>query len=129
MGGMVAAIEKGFPQREIMEASYNYQKSVESKERIVIGVNAYDSAETTPLQILKIDTRVEEEQIARLQRVRETRNYQAHQKALNRLRTTAQQGDNLMPAIIEAVRVYAAAGEITEVLRGVFGEYKDPSLF
>ena len=129
MGGMVAAIEKGFPQREIMEASYNYQKSVESKERIVIGVNAYDSAETTPLQILKIDPRVEEEQIARLQRVRETRNYQAHQKALNRLRTTAQQGDNLMPAIIEAVRVYAAAGEITEVLRGVFGEYKDPSLF
>jgi len=129
MGGMVAAIEKGFPQREIMEASYNYQKSVESKERIVIGVNAYDSAETTPLQILKIDPRVEEEQIARLQRVRETRNYQAHQKALNRLRTTAQQGDNLMPAIIEAVRAYAAAGEITEVLRGVFGEYKDPSLF
>lgn len=129
MGGMLLAIEKGFPQREIMEASYNYQKSIESKDRIIVGVNAYGSEETVPIELLKIDPRVEEEQIARLQRVRETRDHKAHQKALVRLQDTAQQGENLMPAIIESVRAYASVGEITDLLRGVFGEYKDPAVF
>jgi methylmalonyl-CoA mutase N-terminal domain/subunit len=129
LGGMIAAIEKGFPQREIMEAAYNYQKTLESKERIVVGVNAYNSGETAPIEILKIPPQVEEEQVRRLQRVREKRDYHAHQKALSRLETTARQGDNLMPAIIEAVRAYASIGEIIDVLRGVFGEYKDPAFF
>jgi methylmalonyl-CoA mutase N-terminal domain/subunit len=130
MGGAVAAIEKGFMQREIMESAYCYQKEVESKKRIIVGVNEFVSEEKTPVKILRIDPEIEKKLIERLKEVKRQRNNVKVKKALDMLRRSAEkENENLMPHIIRAVREYATLGEICDVLREVFGEYKPPAIF
>ncbi|MEM3728587.1 MAG: methylmalonyl-CoA mutase family protein [Candidatus Bathyarchaeia archaeon] len=130
MGGAVAAIEKGFMQKEIMESAYRYQKEVESKKRIVVGVNEFISEEKTPIKILRIDPEIEKTLIKRLNEVKRQRNNTKVKEALDNLRKAAEKEDaNLMPFIIQAVKEYATLGEICDILRQVFGEYKPPSIF
>jgi len=130
MGGAVAAIEKGFMQREIMESAYRYQKEVESKKRIVVGVNEFISEEKTPIKILRIDPEIEKKLVERLNEVKRQRNNAKVKEALDKLHKAAEKEDeNLMPHIIQAVKEYATLGEICDVLRKVFGEYKPPSIF
>jgi methylmalonyl-CoA mutase N-terminal domain/subunit len=130
MGGAVAAIEKGFMQREIMESAYRYQKEVESKKRIVVGVNEFVSEEKTPIKILRIDPEIEKTLVKRLNEVKRQRNNAKVKEALDNLRKAAEKEDvNLMPFMIQAVKEYATLGEICDTLRQVFGEYKPPSIF
>jgi methylmalonyl-CoA mutase, N-terminal domain len=124
MGGMVAAIEKSYPQREIAEASYRYQMAVDKKEKIIVGVNDFVTPEK-PLDILQIDETVERRQHARLQELRADRSSAEVERRLNALRKTAEGSDNLMPFIYDAVKAYATLGEICEAMRTVFGAYEE----
>ncbi|MFN2498125.1 MAG: methylmalonyl-CoA mutase [Pyrinomonadaceae bacterium] len=128
MGGMVEAIEKGFPQREIQDSAYQYQKAVERGEQVIVGVNKYamdDEAAQVPT--LVIDESVREHQVERLQRTRDQRDAGAVANALENLRRAAQNNENTMPATIEAVRAYATLGEICSALRDVYGIYEEPA--
>src|SRR5215475_3220213 len=128
MGGMVAAIEKSFPQREIQDASYEYQKAVERKEKIVVGVNDYVMEDEPPIEILLIDESVTERQIERLRHVRATRDNARVQTTLKALCQAATSSSvNVMPFILECVRAYATLGEICDELRGVYGVYEEPT--
>jgi len=124
MGGMVAAVEQGYPQREIARSSYEQQRRIEEKERLIVGVNAC-AEEHEPIETLRIDPRVAEEQCARLTRLREQRDNQSTEAALRGLEEAARGGENLMPPILDAVRAYATLGEMCNVLRGVFGTYQE----
>ncbi len=124
-GGMLNAIEAGFVQREIEQAAYHYQKSVESGEAIVVGVNRFASEAGTTIPTLRIDPAGERAQIARVRRVRAERNAQAAETALARLSQSARTDENLMPPILAAVEAYATLGEISDTLRAVFGEYTE----
>jgi methylmalonyl-CoA mutase, N-terminal domain len=126
MGGMIAAIENCFPQKEIQEASYQYQRAVERHEKIIVGVNEFLSQEAPRIETLYIDSDVTEKQKARLRTVRGSRNQAAVQQSLERLRQAASGDDNLMPHFMTCVREYATLGEICEVLRSVFGTYVEP---
>ncbi len=126
MGGMIAAIENGFPQKEIQEASYRYQKAVEEKEKILVGVNGYLSKEEYPIETLYIDTEVDQRQKARLRQVKASRNQSAVQDSLSALRKAAASTDNLVPYIMTCAQEYATLGEICDVLRSVFGTYVEP---
>ncbi|MEJ2196583.1 MAG: methylmalonyl-CoA mutase family protein [Ignavibacteriaceae bacterium] len=125
MGGMTEAIETGFVQSEIQKAAYKFEKEVESNERIIVGVNKYTVEETEKNDLLKIDMKVQEEQIKFLTKVKSERNNNEVEKELKALSDAARGDDNLMPLIIDAVKVYASVGEICNTLRDVFGEYKD----
>ena len=127
LGGALAAIERGFIQREIQESAYRYQRAVEQGEQIVVGVNEFVVQEEATLRRLKVDPAVQEQQIERLRAIRERRDSEKVQSLLTRLRGTAQGQENLLPTILECVEAYATLGEICGVLREVFGEYK-PSL-
>ena len=129
MGGMVAAIERGYPQREIADAAYRYQKQLESGEKTIVGVNKYAVQEEKAISLLRIDSDVEEIQIERTRNVRDSRDQQKVNASLSSLRDAAGGTSNLMPFILDAVREYATLGEICDTLREVFGEYKDPALF
>ncbi len=128
MGGMVAAVEKGFPQREIQESAYQYQKAVERGEQTIVGVNKYQMEDDdSKIDILVIDEAVRGHQIDRLERVRASRDNGAVTNALEKLKRAAQAADNTMPATIEAVRAYATLGEICDALRDVYGLYEEPA--
>jgi len=127
LGGALAAIERGFIQREIQESAYRYQRAVEQGEQIVVGVNEFVVQDKTTLRRLKVDPAVRERQIERLQAIREQRDGEKVQNLLTRLREMAQAEENLLPIILECVEAYATLGEICGVLREEFGEYK-PSL-
>lgn len=127
MGGMVAAIEQGYPQREISEAAYHYQRQLDRGEKVLVGVNKYVMEEDIPIPILKIPEEVERKQIERLKEVKRTRDNKKVMDALRRLKKAAQGRENLMPYILDAVKTYASIGEICDCLREVFGEYKDPA--
>jgi methylmalonyl-CoA mutase N-terminal domain/subunit len=127
MGGALAAIERGFIQREIQESAYRYQQAVEQGAQIVVGVNEFVVEEETALRRLKVDLAVQKRQIERLQALKERRDSERVQNSLTRLRGMAQGDENLLPIILECVEAYATLGEICGVLREVFGEYK-PSL-
>lgn len=129
MGGAVSAIEKGYMQREIVESAYKFQREVENKERIIVGVNAFTIEEETPIKILRIDPVIEKRLIERLNAVKRERNNMKVKDALDKLRNVAKHEDNLMPPILHAVKEYATLGEICEVLKETFGEYKAPSIF
>jgi len=130
MGGAVAAIEKGFMQREIMESAYCFQKEVEGKKRIIVGVNEFTTEEKAPIKILQIDPEIEKKLVERLKQVKTQRNQTKVDGALDKLRGAAEQENvNLMPFILQAVKEYATLGEICDTLREVFGEYKPPSIF
>jgi methylmalonyl-CoA mutase N-terminal domain/subunit len=126
LGGMVAAIERGFPQREIREAAWHYQREIERKERIIVGVNEFVMEEEEPIDLLVIEPAVEKRQIERVQALRASRSQARWQDALAGLRKAAVAKDNLMPPIIEAVKAYATVGEICQALKDVFGEYEEP---
>jgi methylmalonyl-CoA mutase N-terminal domain/subunit len=129
-GGMVEAIEAGFPQREIWDASYQFQRAVDSGEKVVVGVNAFRMEQEDPHEILYIDESVTEQQMQLLNKVRAERDTQKVQDTLQALRTAAADPNaNTMPPIIEAVKAYATVGEISDALREVFGTYQEPALF
>src|SRR5882672_9389424 len=129
MGGMVEAVEKGFPQREIQESAYQYQKALERGDQTIVGVNKYemkDQGQEVPT--LVIDESVRERQLERLEQTRTRRDKGAVDKALDSLRRAAQKGNNTMPSTIEAVRAYATLGEICSALRDVYGIYEEPAI-
>jgi methylmalonyl-CoA mutase N-terminal domain/subunit len=128
MGGMVAAVERGFPQREIQEAAFQFQKAVERKEKVIVGVNEF-AMEEKPYPLLYIDERVAEEQTARVASLRASRDNDRVQRSLAALKDAARGTDNLMPPIIEASRAYATVGELCDALREVFGEYEEAAIF
>lgn len=128
LGGAVQAIEKGFMQREIQQSAYAYQRQIESGERVVIGVNMFQMETEKPKDLLKVNPAVAEKQIEKLRKLQESRNQRAVAEALQNLRKVAQTDENVMPAIISAVSVYATLGEICGVLREIFGEYQQQVL-
>ncbi len=127
-GGMVAAIEQGFPQREIAEASYLYQRQVDSGERVVVGVNRYAVEGMPSIPVLKISPRVESSQRERLAAVRARRDPARHASSLQALRAAAATRENLMPRLIESVKSHATVGEICDALRDLFGVYREASV-
>jgi methylmalonyl-CoA mutase N-terminal domain/subunit len=130
MGGAVSAIEKGFMQKEITESAYRFQKEVEAKKRIVVGVNDFAGQEEVPIKTLRIDPAMEKMLVSQLERTRRERNRSKVDEALNHLHRAAEhENESLMPLILGAVREYASLGEICGTLREVFGEYKPLSIF
>ena len=127
MGGMVAAIERSYPQREIAEASYRYQRELDNKEKIMVGVNDFASQEK-PLEILQIDESVAHRQAERLAKLRKERSRDAVERSLGALRKAAQGKDNLMPCLLDAVKSYATLGEICDAMREVFGTYEEVAI-
>jgi len=125
MGGVLRAIESGYMQKEIQQASYEYQKKVETGEQVVVGVNRYCAEGAPSPPILRIDPEIERGQVARLQKLRARRNAFQVADALSKVATVARSSQNLMPAILDAVRSYATVGEISGALRKEFGEYKE----
>jgi methylmalonyl-CoA mutase N-terminal domain/subunit len=125
MGGMVEAIERGFPQKEIAESSYRFQQSVERKEKVIVGVNDFVREDEPPIEILYIDESASDTQLAKLENLKRTRDNDAVARALDALRSAAQGTTNLMPPIIDAVRAYATVGEVCDALRQVWGEYEE----
>jgi methylmalonyl-CoA mutase, N-terminal domain len=125
MGGMVEAIELGFPQKEIAESSYRFQQAVERKEKVIVGVNDFVQENEPPIKILYIDESAADAQLAKLEALRRTRDNDAVKRALDMLQTAARGTDNLMPPILDAVRAYATVGEMCDALREVWGEYEE----
>jgi methylmalonyl-CoA mutase N-terminal domain/subunit len=129
LGGVLAAIEKGFYQREIANAAYKYQKEIEECKRIVVGVNEYQMDESIEIPILKMDEKGEERQINRLKKIRKDRNNVKFDRNINALRKAAEGDENLMPYILDCVHSQATLGETCQVLRDVFGEYVEPAIY
>ena len=128
-GGMVEAVERGFPQREITESSFRFQREVDAGQRVVVGINKFATDEEAPVPLLRIDPEVEKRQIARVQKVRTERDPTRWAAAINALRGAAKRDENLMPQFLEGARSYATVGEMTNVLKEVFGVYRDPGYF
>ncbi|MBI1282102.1 MAG: methylmalonyl-CoA mutase [Anaerolineaceae bacterium] len=126
VGGVIPALETGYMQQEIAEASYRQQLEVDTKQRIIVGVNKYASDEKPGIPILEMDPEGYNRQVARLKNLRQTRNHAKVEAALNGLRTAASGSENVMPYLIEAAKAYATLGEITDVMREVFGVYHEP---
>jgi methylmalonyl-CoA mutase N-terminal domain/subunit len=124
MGGSVTAIEQGFIQNEIARSAYEYQKQIENKRKIIVGVNQFNLDEENKIPRFKIDDSIREVQSKRLQTLKATRNNEHAQNSLFKIETAAKEGTNLMPAVIEAVENFCTLGEIADTLRKVFGEYK-----
>lgn len=127
LGGMVHAIELGYPQREIGEAAYRYQRKLENREEMIVGVNSHTHAEESPIGILTIEPRVEQEHIERVQTLRQTRDNVRLEQTLSALRQAARGDENLMPYLLNAVRAYGTFGEISDILRDVWGTYEEPT--
>jgi methylmalonyl-CoA mutase, N-terminal domain len=125
MGGMVEAIELGYPQKEIAEASYQFQQAVERREKVIVGVNDFIQEDEKPLEILYIDDTAAERQLARLADLKKSRDNAQVQRTLEALRETARGAGNTMPAILDCVRAYATVGEMCDALRDVWGEYEE----
>jgi methylmalonyl-CoA mutase N-terminal domain/subunit len=125
MGGMVEAIERGYPQKEIAESAYRFQQAVEARERIIVGVNGYVAENEEPISILYIDESAAEQQLAKLEKLRTTRDAAAVGRALDALRDGARTSANTMPLLLDAVRAYATIGEMCDALRDVWGEYEE----
>jgi methylmalonyl-CoA mutase N-terminal domain/subunit len=125
MGGMVDAIERGFPQKEIAESAYRFQQAVERREKTIVGVNDFVQENEPPIHILYIDESAAEKQLAKLEQLKKTRNNGDVERALDALRSAARGTANLMPPILDAVRAYATVGEMCDALRQVWGEYEE----
>ena len=122
---MVEAIEQGFPQREVAEASYRFQQAVERRDKIIVGVNDYVQEDEPPVPILYIDESTAETQLGRLETLRKTRDNDALARALDALRQTARKNGNTMYPLLDCVRAYATVGEMCDALREVWGEYEE----
>jgi len=125
LGGVILAIEQGYIQKEIQNSAYRYFKEVEKDDRIIVGVNKFKVETTHKPDLLKIDLKIQDEQIRKLHEVKQKRDKSEVEKSLDRLKQVANSDENIMPAIYEAVKVYATLGEICDVMRGVFGEFKE----
>jgi methylmalonyl-CoA mutase N-terminal domain/subunit len=128
MGGMVEAIERGFPQKEIAESAYRFQQAVERREKVIVGVNDFVQTDEPPIEILYIDEKASDIQLAKLESLRKTRDNDRVRRTLGALQQTARSSapsDNLMPRILDAVRAYATVGEMCDALREVWGEYEE----
>jgi methylmalonyl-CoA mutase N-terminal domain/subunit len=128
IGGMVTAVERGYPQAEIADSAYQYQKQIDSGEKVMVGVNKY-ATDHPPITIWRMNPAVEERQLARLREVKQRRNHQKVKERLDQIRIASKNGENLMPHIINAVREYSTIQEICNVWREVFGRYTDPGYF
>jgi methylmalonyl-CoA mutase N-terminal domain/subunit len=128
MGGMVNAIEKGYPQKEILNSAYKFQKEVESKDRIIVGVNEYSVEEELTWEILRVKPEIEERQRKRVRDLKSKRDNDKVRAALEKIRRLAESNENLIPAIIDGVRAYATNGEICDALREIYGEYRAPEI-
>jgi methylmalonyl-CoA mutase N-terminal domain/subunit len=129
LGGVIPAIEKGFYQREIAQAAYRYQKEIDDKKRIIVGVNEYIIDEPVDIPILKMDEEGEERQINRLNKLKKDRNNQKVDSNLKKLKKAAEGDENMMPYILDSVHSYATLGETCQILRDVFGEYEEPAIY
>jgi len=129
LGGVVAAIEKGFFQQEIANAAYRFQRELEKKERAVVGVNIFTTDEPAAIPLLQMDPEGEKRQVNRLKKLRKERDGAKLKKSLDRLRKAAEGTENVMPCLLDCVKSYGTLGEICGVLREVFGEYREPSMF
>jgi methylmalonyl-CoA mutase N-terminal domain/subunit len=129
LGGIIEAVDNGFPQREIADASYKYQKQLDGGQKVIVGVNKYNVDEETAFPTLNIDDQVENEQRKRLTAIKGYRNNRAVRKHLKAITRAAKKGENLMPLIVQAVREYATVGEISDVFRDAYGVYRDPGYF
>ncbi|MDX2128511.1 MAG: methylmalonyl-CoA mutase family protein [Chloroherpetonaceae bacterium] len=130
MGGMIEAIERGFPQKEIADASYKYQQEIDRKDRIIVGVNDYyEKDEKIDIPILKITPESQLMQIARLRELKASRNQEDVQTAIREIRDAAKNQTNLMPSLIKAMHAYVSLGEVCSVLREEFGEYQETPVF
>jgi methylmalonyl-CoA mutase N-terminal domain/subunit len=128
MGGMLAAIERGWVQREIHESAYRAQRALEAHESVVVGVNDFvQGNDATDVEILKVDPAVERDQVARLKAFKARRDAAAVKAVLARVRETARGTENLMPVIVDAVKAHATVGEICHALRAEWGEYRPPA--
>lgn len=129
MGGVIKAIDKGFFQREISRSAYQYQKSLEQKEKFHVGVNIFEEKGRPTIEILKISKQVERDQLKALKGIKRERNNKEVKKTLRELRKAAADGSNLMPRILDCVRAYATLGEMCSILKEEFGEYHEPIIF
>ena len=129
LGGIIKAIDIGFPQKEIADAAYKYQQELDRGEKVIVGVNKYVVPEERKIPILKIDEEVDRNQRERLGEIMSRRNNKAVKSGLENIARAARDGKNLMPHIINAVREYATVGEISDVFREVYGVYRDPGYF
>jgi methylmalonyl-CoA mutase N-terminal domain/subunit len=129
MGGMLRAVEEGYPQREIAESAYQYQKEIESGQRIIVGVNGFRSEGDAPIEILRIDETVARGQVERLRAVKAERDGARVAATLAVLERTTREGANVLPAVIDAVKAYATLGEISDVFRKVHGVYREDGRF
>jgi methylmalonyl-CoA mutase, N-terminal domain len=130
LGGMVEAVKRGFPQREIADAAYELQRQVDSGEQVVVGVNDYTEGDDHQLEILRIDPGLERKQIGRVQAVKARRDSEPVERALAELKAAAAEDDrNLMPNLLACARVHASEGEIVEALQEVFGTYTETPVF
>lgn len=127
LGGIIQAINIGYPQKEIADAAYRYQQQLDSQEKVIVGVNKYAVPEERPLEILKIDHQVEQGQIERVRKIKRERDAAAVREHLGRVHAACRNGQNLMPVLIDAVQAYCTLGEISDVYREVFGVYRDPA--
>jgi len=127
LGGIVAAIEKGYPQRELANASYRFQQELDTGDHVMVGLNLYATEGSPPIPTLKIDPQVEPKQVERLRRLRASRDQAQWAEALRRLENASRGRDNLMPFVLAAVRAYASVGEICDLWRQTFGEYRAPA--
>jgi methylmalonyl-CoA mutase N-terminal domain/subunit len=128
LGGMLKAIERGYVQKEITESAFKYQKQVEDRKRIIVGVNEY-CMEPEPIETLRIDETLERKRVDNLEELKRGRNSNDVEKALERIREAARTGDDLFPLVLETVKAYATIGEITEAMKEVFGEYRPTGIF
>ncbi|NIA23323.1 MAG: methylmalonyl-CoA mutase, partial [Proteobacteria bacterium] len=125
MGGMVAAIERGFVQKEVQDSAYKYQMEIEKGDRVIVGVNKFQIEEPPVKGLLRVDMTIQQKQVEKLKRIKESRDNIRVKSILSELEKKAEGNSNLMPIILEAVKSYASIGEITNTLRKVFGEYKE----
>jgi methylmalonyl-CoA mutase N-terminal domain/subunit len=128
MGGALEAIRQGYIQAEISRSAYDYQRAVDSGEQVVVGVNKFSAKEEEPPIVLEVDSEVEKKQVERLRKLKRERDNQQVKEALGKVRQVARTDENLMPALIETVKAYATVGEISDVLREIFGEYREQTI-
>jgi methylmalonyl-CoA mutase, N-terminal domain len=129
MGGMLSAIEKNYPQREIADAAYHYQRQIDEREKTVVGVNKYATEERLPVEILEIDETLEKLQIEKTRRIKTERDNNKVRDCIEKLGEACVSGKNVMNPIIEAVTAYATLQEVCDVFRKAFGEYRDPGIY
>lgn len=124
MGGSVSAIEQGFIQNEIAKSAYEYQRNIETGEKIIVGVNKFEVDKETPIAILKVDDSIRQVQVEKLKKLRSNRDHAKVDQLLQLLNDKASSSENIMPTVVEAVENKITLGEIADTLREVFGEYK-----